>query len=315
MLFIWIYLTYFKHFLTNFEDETLILYNRTNYKNNDNYDWNKSKIYSIPDNNLNILDKTNEKYEYDNKSYLLQLKKNFNITNSNKLLIVNNIPWSKWIYPDDIKNKNKMYNEYIHSLKYINNNMKLNGKIIEHRFNRYKINTVNKDELLIDIDILYYRKNKIHAKHLNFLIIINNIEINAIYIKILGIVPQDNLELLNGIDTSSNNFSDFNVKSLLGEKNIENNDTIFTSTDEYTETELENVLYNILTNEDEVDYKSILNKLNDNDREHYQYIIEQIQKNKLTKINMQRKCLDLDKNLKYSDNYKKFPYNNDFIIQ
>lgn len=327
IFFIAIYFIYFKKSIELFD--ILPSNSRTNYKNIGIYSWTNSSIQSIPTDI--VIDDTNSNYyELDNNKYLSKLKDAFLINNDKLIKITNNIIWSKWIYPNDARSDENdiLANKYSQIYNYILNNIKKNIDndidIIKDKFKCYRYNKLNKNEILIDMDILLYRKNKLNGKHCNLLVTINNNTIDVVYIKIIGIVNQDVMQEIRGHDINNDNISTFITSSLLGQKIHDYQDTIYNITDDYTNNNIETILYNtIIKNNDNEkdDYNNILNKLDKTDRERIDYMLLELHNNKQYTndyiITHNHYLNNIEKNIQNNSStniYKNYPYKEDFTI-
>jgi hypothetical protein len=213
-----------KRYIENFsnQDDYFKGYNtRLNYRNTGIYPWERHNIYSSLPNDVTLKYDTAYYYEYGNDDYETKLKKIFKNDCKKLIIAVEGTNWTQWRTPRCIVSKesncgsgysndmildyyNKIYNYIITN---INNSDELIlpdeiGKISKSKIQvvhdimkRYRINKDQKDYLMFDIEMILYRKNKLHGKHVKFYVITDNNNINVISLKILGIVNEDNIAM------------------------------------------------------------------------------------------------------------------------
>tara|TARA_B110001450_G_scaffold99535_2_gene94363 strand:- start:231 stop:1133 length:903 start_codon:yes stop_codon:yes gene_type:complete len=155
-----------------------------------NFD-NKYVIDSHPSNDLNFVNSNNNSYEYNDSIFKDKLYKILEINNNLKILfkITENIKWSIWKNPD--KCNEIIYKKFIKFINIILNENSLNN--IYHTLNKYKVNINHSNNLLFNIDLLLYRNDKIHGKHVNLIVYYNNDKFYIIYLNIIGCVNQYNI--------------------------------------------------------------------------------------------------------------------------
>ena len=106
---------------------------------------------------------------------------------------------------------------------------------------------------MFDIEMLLYRESKLQGKHIKFFIISNNVNINVIIAKIIGVVNEDNISfypvLANDNYNDKNEFDIFIPSATQYDNNITSltdYNEIFEATEKLTETSIENNLYDKL---------------------------------------------------------------------
>ena len=235
------------------------IYNSTiDYKNYDpeffNYKRNL-QIISTPLDNIDYINNKHYYYEHNNTDYLKKMYEIFNVNNDvNTLIKINHSDWSNWDIPN--KKVNKIYYKF---LNYFNNIIRPHKIFnIYTIFKKFKFNNNNTNNLLIDSDILLYRNNKIHGKHLNVLIYYNNNKFHIINFNIIGIVSQFNIinnsylkdiNLSNHVDLNNNNHFNFNCES--------NCDSQLTIDDHFVDNKIKNNILNNLVDNSFYNHDSI----------------------------------------------------------
>jgi len=68
-----------------------------------------------------------------------------------------------------------------------------NFKLIKNKLNRFKTSIDDSDIVLMDIDIIIYRQNRPLARHIKILAVSNGIYVNFIFIKVIGVINECNL--------------------------------------------------------------------------------------------------------------------------
>jgi hypothetical protein len=149
-------------------------------------------IDSIPDNNLNYLNCNLDYVELNNKDYKNKLVKIFNIENNinNIIHITENIKWSNWITTTNTSDYYKIYFKFIKYIYTILKDYNINIITDVLKFVKYDLN--NNNNLLLNLDLLLYTKNKLFGKHINFIIFYNN-DFHIIYFNIIGNVSNYNI--------------------------------------------------------------------------------------------------------------------------
>jgi len=224
-----------KYFVENF-----VIYNdNVTNKNKSYYLTLYDKKYK-PKYYINSIPKSDT--EFKNK-----LNKIFNINNNIKTLIniSENIKWSNWITANYLH-----YNIYNKFYKYFLNIIAFyNIKIIHSILKNIKINYNNKNNLLLNIDLLLH-DNTINAKHTNILVYYNNDKFYIIYINVIGVITEFDIKnntylkdinienSFNNISNITNNTKKYNINNSISYDNKE------TITDEYVDTFIKQYLLN-----------------------------------------------------------------------
>lgn len=194
ILIIALFIFFSKKFTENFtlfhDDNNKNIFAKYYVNHKFNFD-NKYVIDSHPSNDLNFVNSNNNSYEYNDSMFKDKLYKILEINNNLKILfkITENIKWSIWKNPD--KCNEIIYKKFIKFLNIILKENSLNN--IYHTLNKYKVNINNSNNLLFNIDLLLYRNNKIHGKHVNLIVYYNNDKFYIIYLNIIGSVNQYNI--------------------------------------------------------------------------------------------------------------------------
>tara|TARA_B000000437_G_scaffold219417_1_gene201398 strand:+ start:7398 stop:8303 length:906 start_codon:yes stop_codon:yes gene_type:complete len=239
---------------TKFFIENFALFNNnlsSDFNINKNLKYNTSNnisINSYPSNNLDFINNSNPFMEFNDDIYKKKLYNIFEINNNLNILfkISDNITWSKWKKPDCLTNK--IYNKFI---TYFNIILKNNHIINEYNiFNKFKVNSFNKYNFLFNIDILLYRKNKMHGKHINIIVYYNNDKFHIIYLNIIGNVNEFNIKNKTFLkNTINDNIVDF-INSDFNNFNIcdDNCDSCNSLTDDYVNNNIEKILIKKINN-------------------------------------------------------------------
>ena len=201
------------------------------YTNTNEYSWERNNIYSSLPYDIILKNNKNLYYDYGNDELDEKFNKIFNIDNDKIIKTIEGMQWSKWILASTSKNKKILDNYFNKFLIYFtniitsdyfdlpnntnntnntnnntndtnntintintndndNDNDKYNVK--EYILRRYK-STYNEETLLLDIELLIYRKNKPLARHIKILVITNGIYNNVIMAKVIGVINECNL--------------------------------------------------------------------------------------------------------------------------
>ena len=222
-----------KYFVENF-----IIYNDNVTNKNKSYYLTLYDKKYIPKYYINSIHKSDN--EFKNKENNI-----FNINDNIKTLIniSENIKWSNWITANYLHNN--IYKKFI---KFIANIIVFYDiKIIHSILKNIKINYNNKNNILLNIDLLLH-DNTINAKHSNILVYYNNDKFFIIYINIIGVITEfdirNNTYLKDiNIENSFNNISNItnNTKNFNKYISCDNSETI---TDEYVDTFIKQYLLN-----------------------------------------------------------------------
>lgn len=238
------------YFIININIEKFV--NNKNYTNTNEYSWERNNIKSQLPYDIKLKNNNSKLYDYGNDELNEKFNKVFNIDNIKIIKIIEGIEWSnKWI---KCRNNN---NYYYNFLKYFNKNIKSsefdlpsdNNKfnIIKSCAMRYKINKINPDVILLDVELLIYRKNKPLARHIKVITTTNGIYNNVIFAKVIGVVNQQSLEENNiEPDIKEEKYEIFEPEY---KYNYDLNSYIFDTDEKLTNSAIEYKLYNKLLKE------------------------------------------------------------------
>lgn len=129
-------------------------------------------------------------YEFSNEKYLELLVDIFNPYSPEKYIILRNIEWETETDSTITAIYNKAY-------QFISNKIAENTpdiQIVHDLLIKYKKDE-EKQEYLLDIDMILYRNYKLNGKHINFLVYVNHTRERVIDISIKGIVGEDKIGL------------------------------------------------------------------------------------------------------------------------
>ena len=273
ILIIALFIFFSKKFTENFtlfhDDNNKNIFAKYYVNHKFNFD-NKYVIDSHPSNDLNFVNSNNDSYEYNDSMFKEKLYKILEINNNLKILfkITENIKWSIWKNPD--KCNEIIYKKFIKFLIIILKENSLNN--IYHTLNKYKVNINNSNNLLFNIDLLLYRNNKIHGKHINLIVYYNNDKFYIIYLNIIGSVNQ--YDIINNTFLKDINYDNVvsyhNKKSILDDcnKTCDNQTDI---SDTYVDNKISDILIKKINTPyyNKNDIKSILKNKKYNDDQLY----------------------------------------------
>ncbi len=249
-------LTYQIEKFNNNDKNTSVITSSTNYINTNEYDPNYFKINSCVPFDIVLKNENSSYYDYGNDELNMKFEKVFNLTYNKQIAILDGIEWSKWnVYINNNGSIKRYYNKILkkfiqeietNPLFILPNRTNEKLRVILHTLNRYKENK-DKSLYLFDIDVVIYRKNRPLARHVKIIASINtdNMEVNFIIIKIIGVLHQTDIEPSNNIKTIVNTR---NYAEYIPEKTIEYNmnDFIFDTNDKIANSKVEYNLYNKL---------------------------------------------------------------------
>lgn len=254
---------------------------RLNYRNTGENPWDRHFIYNSLPNDVIIKYDNAYYYEYGNDEYEQKLRKIFNNDCKKLIVAVEGTKWSNWINPRcvisstdnscETKITKDLIIEYYNKIfTYISNkindsdklilpddlltNKKVKIQIVHDILKRYRININQKEYMMFDIEMILYRENKQHGKHIKFYVVSNNIDINVIVVKILGLVSEEQIGMhpvlaIDSFDDLNKDFGIFipegnNLKKI--QKDPINYNEIYEGTEKLTDSLLEEQLYNKL---------------------------------------------------------------------
>ena len=239
------------YYIININIEKFI--SNKNYTNTNEYSWERNEIKSQLPYDIKLKNNKNNLYDYGNDELNEKFNKIFKIDNIKLIKIIEGIEWSnKWI---KCKNNMNYYNKFLQYFDKIiklpdfdlpNDNNKF--KIIKSVCMRYKTNKTNPDVILLDVELLIYRKNKPLARHIKIITTTNGIYNNVIFAKIIGVINQQSLEENNKLNCDNNdkNYMTFEPEF---KYNYDMNSYIFDTDEKLAHSEIEYKLYNKLLKE------------------------------------------------------------------
>ena len=225
------------------------------YKNTNEYSWERNNIKSSLPYDIIIKNNKNLYYDYGNDELDEKFNKIFYIDNEKIIKTIEGMQWSKWILASTSKNKKILDNYFNKFLMYFNtiitseyfdlpnNNDKYDIK--EYILRRYK-STNNGETLLLDIELLIYRKNKPLARHIKILVITNGIYNNVIMAKVIGVINECNLTKKYDTLDDKPNYQKFEPEF---KYKYDMNSFIYDTNDKLVNSEIEYNLYNKLLKE------------------------------------------------------------------
>jgi hypothetical protein len=228
------------------------------YTNTNIYSWERNNIHSVMPYDIIVNNNKNNYYDFGNDELDEKFNNIFNINNEKIIKTIEGIEWcNKWSKPtlnkdllDNYFNKFMMYfnliitNEYF-DLPNSNDNKDNKFKIINHCLKRYKYDINNPNTLLLDIELVIYRKNKPLARHIKILVITNGIYNNVIMAKVIGVINECNIT--DKYDTlDKNNYHEFEPEF---KYKYDMNSFIYDTNEKLVHSAIEYNLYNKLLKE------------------------------------------------------------------
>ena len=143
-------------------------------------------------------------YEFSNEKYLELLISMFNPSAPEKYIILRNNEWQTEIDSTITAIYNKAY-------QFISNKIAENTpdiQIVHDLLIQYKKDE-EKQEYLLEIDMILYRNYKLNGKHVNFLIYVNHTRERVIDINIKGVVGEDKIGLHPIVPKDVNDYVSF----------------------------------------------------------------------------------------------------------
>jgi len=225
------------------------------YKNTNEYSWERNNIKSSLPYDIIIKNNKNLYYDYGNDELDEKFNKIFYIDNEKIIKTIEGMQWSKWILASTSKNKKILDNYFNKFLMYFNTiitseyfdlpNNDDKYDIKEYILRRYK-STNNGETLLLDIELLIYRKNKPLARHIKILVITNGIYNNVIMAKVIGVINECNLTKKYDTLDDKPNYQKFEPEF---KYKYDMNSFIYDTNDKLVNSEIEYNLYNKLLKE------------------------------------------------------------------
>ena len=226
------------------------------YTNTNKYSWERNNIKSLLPYDIIIKNNKNTYYDYGNDELDAKFNNIFHINNEKLIKTIEGIEWnSKWIKPninkdllDNYFNKFMMYFNLIITNEYFDlpndNNDKFN--IINQQLKKYKYDINNPNTLLLDIELVIFRKNKPLARHLKILVITNGIYNNVIMARVIGVINECNLA--NDYETLEDD-KNYHVFEPEFKYKYDMNSFIYDTNEKLVHSEIEYNLYNKLLKE------------------------------------------------------------------
>lgn len=229
------------------------------YLNNNEFSWERNDIIksSLPYDIIINNDKNNY-YDYGNDELDEKFNKIFNINYEKIIKMIEGIEWNdKWIISSKSNNKYLLDNYFNKFMMYFNliitndyfdlpNDKNNKFNIVNQQLKRYKYNINNHDTLLLDIELIIYRKNKPLAKHIKILVITNGIYNNVIMARVIGVINEYNLNKSYDTLNTDNNYEIFQPEY---KYKYDMNSFIYDTNEKLVHSEIEYNLYNKLLKE------------------------------------------------------------------
>jgi hypothetical protein len=183
-----------------------------NSRNTNEYSWERNEINSSLPYDIKLKNKESNLYDYGNDEYERKLKEIFDISTLKNITVIESCNWSEWINANKMQNKSEITNYYNNIYKYISNKinnsdlLKLpnNDNILIHHDKLIRIKK-NNSYYMFDIEMVLYRNKKPLGKHIKFIVVSNNITITVIFVKIIGVINEYNLNnVINAINEEDN---------------------------------------------------------------------------------------------------------------
>lgn len=244
---------------------------RLMYENTGEYPWNRHTINSSIPYDVNIKKEAVNVYyfEFDNKTYNEKLKEVFKSNCEELIIAVEGSEWNNWQNPKilrDNREKNKLKNYYDKifdfAIKRLNTNiMDLPGEdkkqkiqIVHDIMLRYRKHKSYPEYYMFDIDMILYRAGKFQGKHVKVVAITNGVKINIILVRVVGVVSEDNIVIYPYTSYDKLNITDYQqfIPSKYGtvESDTKNSsENTFNMSDTYMNSEIENIMYKKLLEE------------------------------------------------------------------
>ena len=244
---------------------------RLMYENTGEYPWNRHTINSSIPYDVNIKKEAGNVYyyEFDNNTYNNKLKDAFKSNCEELIIAVEGSEWNKWQNPKILnknseKDKLKLYYDKIFDFvsKRLNTDiMDLPGEdkkqkiqIVHDIMLRYRIHKTFPSYYMFDIDMILYRAGKFQGKHVKLVAITNSEKINIILVKIVGVVSEDNIVIYPYTSYDKLNTTEYQpfIPSKYGtieSETINSRKNTFDISDTYMNSEIENIMYKKLLEE------------------------------------------------------------------
>ena len=244
---------------------------RLMYENTGEYPWNRHTINSSIPYDVNIKKEAVNVYyyEFDNNTFNSKLKEVFKSNCEELIIAVEGSEWNNWINPKTLKDTNeknmlKSYYDKIFefAIKRLNSPiMNLPGEdkkqkiqIVHDIMLRYRKHKLYPSYYMFDIDMILYRSGKFQGKHIKLVAITNGTIINVILANIVGVVSEDNIVIYPYTSYDKLNITDYHQFIPLKYGTVENDtknssENTFNISDKYMNSEIENIMYKKLLEE------------------------------------------------------------------
>jgi hypothetical protein len=244
---------------------------RLMYENTGEYPWNRHTINSSIPYDVNIKKEAVNVYyyEFDNKTYNDKLKEVFKSKCEELIIAVEGSEWNDWVNPkklSDNSEKKKLVSYYDKifefAIKRLNSDAldlpsedkKQKIQIVHDIMLRYRTHKVYPSYYMFDIDMILYRAGKFQGKHVKLVAITNGVIVNVILVKIVGVVSEDNIVIYPYTSFDKLNITDYQqfIPSKYGqiESDTRNSsENTFDISDNYMNSEIENIMYKRLLEE------------------------------------------------------------------
>jgi len=245
---------------------------RIMYNNTGELPWNRHIINSSIPYDIDIKPEAQNVYyyEFDNKTYAEKLKKLFKNNCEEIIIAVEGNEWTNWINPktlDDEIIKSKLVFNYNKILEIIKTSLNEDGimdlpgydekreiQVVHDIMLRYRTNIKKSNYLMFDIDLILYRSGKFQGKHVKVVAVSNGFTVNIIMVKVIGVISEDKIVLHPYRAYDIMNKNDFNQYVPMKYGTVDSDvkksqENTFEVNDDYMNSEIENLLYKKLLEE------------------------------------------------------------------
>jgi hypothetical protein len=244
---------------------------RLMYENTGEYPWNRHSINSSIPYDVNVKKEAVNVYyyEFDNNTFNNKLKEVFKSKCEELIIAVEGSKWNAWRNPKilrDTAEKNKLKSYYDTIFKFVVKKLQSNimdlpsedkkqkMQVVHDIMLRYRTHSIYPSYYMFDIDMILYRAGKFQGKHVKLVAITNGSEINVILTKIVGVVSEDNIVIYPYSSFDKLNETDYQsfIPSRYGtvESDTKNSrENTFNVSDNYMNSEIENIMYKKLLEE------------------------------------------------------------------
>ena len=239
--------------------------NDKNYTNRNEYSWERNNIQSSIPYDIIIKNDKNNLYDYGNDEINEKLEKICEIDNIKIIKMIEGIKWSKWYKPDNYLMD--YYNKFIllftniiqNEIFDLPDNSIDKYQIYQHKLIKYKYNINSSTIVLLNVELIIFRKNRPLAKHLKILVITNGIYYNIILAKVIGVIKECDLNNNNDLtnlttyNDINNNYYEYKINDDYDERyiskfklNYDMNSFIFDNNEKLENSRIQYNLYNKL---------------------------------------------------------------------